>query len=100
MKVYYLTYTNVRGPAVLEELALDLIGQKMAFNQLLYGEDISGAIVPDMDDNMVIQILRAIERQERPEKIRQLFGSARGRLGFSVGCRQSDSRHSSHSDMG
>jgi len=77
VKVYYLLYTSRSGlTPVLEEIAMDLIGRKMAFAQLLYGEDVGGAIVPDMDDNLVVQILRSLERNERPEQVKQLFGPA------------------------
>ena len=74
VKVYYLVYGGSTTLTVMEELALDLIGQKLAFAQLLYGEDVAGAIVPDLDDNLVVQILRALESSSRPDRVKQLFG--------------------------
>lgn len=68
VRVFYLTYADT-----MEELALDLIGQKLAYAQLLYGEDVSGALTPDMDDNLVVQLIRSIETGKCPDKVVRLF---------------------------
>jgi SNF2 family DNA or RNA helicase len=72
VKVFYVVYVDT-----MEDLALRLIGQKMAAAQLLYGEDVAGAIVPDMDDNLVVQLVNAIKagEHEQLKKVDGLFGN-------------------------
>ena len=60
VKVYFSEY---RG--TLEESALALVGQKMMAGQLLYGDDVSGALVEDTgDSSLVIELIRAIKQGE------------------------------------
>ncbi len=78
VKVYYPVYvSSLPGKPAMEDLALRLIGQKMAAAQLLYGDDVSGAIVPDMDDNLVVQLVNAIKSGEAENLARatNLFGA-------------------------
>ena len=50
---------------------------KMGAAQLLYGDDVAGAIVPDMDDNLVVQLIDAIKSGEAEglAQAESLFGS-------------------------
>ncbi len=76
VRVFYLVYvTPYPDRPTLEDRALRLMGQKMAAAQLLYGDDVGGAIVPEMDDNIVVQILRSIQSKEQPERAAGLFGA-------------------------
>jgi len=78
VKVYYPVYvSSLPGKPAMEDLALRLIGQKMAAAQLLYGDDVAGAIVPDMDDNLVVQLVNAIKSGEAENLARatNLFGA-------------------------
>ncbi len=60
VKVFLSEY---RG--TLEQDALALIGQKMMAGQLLYKDDVSGALVEDTgDSSLVIELIRAIKAGE------------------------------------
>ena len=76
VRVFYPIYIGAGRP-VMEDLAIRLIGQKMGAAQLLYGDDVAGAIVPDMDDNLVVQLVDAIKSGEAEElaQAESLFGS-------------------------
>lgn len=75
VKVYYAVYTSPDShrPA-MEDLALRLIGQKMAAAQLLYGDDVAGALVPDMDDDLLMQIVNVLKSGEAVSSVNSLFG--------------------------
>jgi hypothetical protein len=74
VKVYYAVYVSPDDyrPA-MEDLALRLMGRKMAVTQLLYGDDVAGALVPEMDDNLVIQIINSLRNWEKIERVGTLF---------------------------
>ena len=60
VKVFFSKY---RG--TLEESALSLVSKKMLAGQLLYGDDVSGALVEDTgDSSLVIELIRAIKEGE------------------------------------
>lgn len=60
VKVFYLAYEDT-----LEEKAYALIGQKIKAAQLLYGEEVSSALVEDAGDaSLVMALLKAIEDGE------------------------------------
>jgi hypothetical protein len=87
VKVYYPVYNGFPGTPVMEDLCLRLIGQKMAAAQLLYGNDVAGAIVPDMDDNLVVQLVNAIKsgKAAEMERVDSLFGFDDRTTGSPVG---------------
>jgi hypothetical protein len=65
VRVFYATYSTIdTNRPVMEDLCISLLGRKMAATQLLYGDDVAGAIVPDLDDNLVVQLLHAIQAGE------------------------------------
>lgn len=73
VKIFFSHY-----PGTLEEKALARMGKKMMAGQLLYGEDVSSALVEDIGDaSLVIDLIRAIQDGEdltvRAET--QIFGT-------------------------
>lgn len=73
VKIFFSNY-----PGTLEEKALARMGKKMMAGQLLYGEDVSSALVEDTGDaSLVIDLIRAIQDGEdltvRAET--QIFGT-------------------------
>lgn len=75
VKIFFANYTRT-----LEEKALARIGKKMMTGQLLYGEDVTNALVEDTgDSSLVIDLIRAIQDGEdlRSGADTQIFG-ARG----------------------
>jgi hypothetical protein len=57
VKVIFLTYTMTGSvDPCMEERAVALVGEKIAAAQLLYGEEVSGAIVPDVEDSILEEL--------------------------------------------
>jgi hypothetical protein len=79
VKVYYVVYRDT-----MEEQAIRLIGKKMAAGQMLYGDDVAGALVDDEDDFMK-ELLRAIMDDEELAAVESLFGQDEGTTESPVG---------------
>lgn len=63
VKIMYTAYADS-----LEAQALALMGKKMKAAQLLYGDDVGGAIVPQEDDNFLTQLARTVlDGRELPD---------------------------------
>jgi hypothetical protein len=57
----------------MEARALALMGQKMKAAQLLYGDEVGGAIVPEGDDDILMKLAReALESADLPD-LQSLF---------------------------
>ncbi len=68
VKVIFTSYSDT-----LEEDAVRLMGQKMKAAQLLYGDEVGGAIVPDDGENFMTELARnVLEGRELPD-IKALF---------------------------
>jgi SAM-dependent methyltransferase len=71
VKVVFTAYSGT-----LEEDAVALMGSKMRAAQLLYGDEVGGAIVPDEDGNFLTQLARAVlDEQDLPD-LHTLFAAA------------------------
>lgn len=73
VRCYYLVYQET-----MEERAIRLIGQKMTAAQLLYGDDVAGALVDDSVDDeasLVMALMQSIEADEQLAAVGHLFGS-------------------------
>jgi len=73
VKIYFTNYTGT-----LEEKALTRIGKKMMTGQLLYGEDVTSALVEDTGDaSLVIDLIRSIQDGDdlRVHADMQIFGT-------------------------
>jgi len=71
VKVLFTSYIGT-----MEETALQLMGMKMKAAQLLYGDEVGGAIVPESGENFLTELARGIlEGQELPD-LKTLFAEA------------------------
>ncbi len=68
VKVIFTSYS-----ATLEEQAVRLMGKKMRAAQLLYGDDVGGAIVPEDDGNFLAELARAVLEEHTLPDLRSLF---------------------------
>ena len=60
VKIFFAHY-----PGTLEEKALARVGKKMMTGQLLYGEDVTSALVEDTGDaSLTVELIRAIQAGE------------------------------------
>jgi hypothetical protein len=57
----------------MEAKALSLIGRKMKAAQLLFGDEVSGAIVPEDDDNFLTQLARDVINGTKLADLQTLF---------------------------
>ncbi len=80
VKVYYVVYKDT-----MEDRAIRLIGKKMAAGQMLYGDDVAGALVDDTDAGFVTELMRAIEDEEDLEAVAAIFGKDDGTTDSAVG---------------
>jgi len=80
VKVYYVVYKDT-----MEDKAIRLIGKKMAAGQMLYGDDVAGALVDDSDAGFVTELMRAIEDEEDLEAVAAIFGKDDGTTDSGVG---------------
>jgi len=71
VKVVFVAYEHT-----LESDALALLGRKMKAAQLLYGDEVSGAIVPEEDGDFLTELARSVlEGKELPD-LQTLFTEA------------------------
>jgi len=71
VKVLFTSYSGT-----MEETALQLMGMKMKAAQLLYGDEVGGAIVPESGENFLTELARGIlEGQQLPD-LKTLFAEA------------------------
>ena len=80
VKVYYVVYKDT-----MEDRAIRLVGKKMAAGQMLYGDDVAGALVDDTDSGFVQELMRAIEDEEELEAVAAIFGKDDGTTESAVG---------------
>jgi hypothetical protein len=62
----------------LEDLALSLMGRKLYAAQLLYGDEVGGAIVESDDGNFLTELARATMSRVAVEDLSCLFAEANG----------------------
>jgi hypothetical protein len=82
VKAYYLAYEGT-----LEETAYTLIGCKVKASQLLYGDDVAGALVEDAGDaSLVMALVEAIKQGEdlRLDAVTHIFADTRDVVTQSV----------------
>jgi hypothetical protein len=70
----------------LEEKAIALMGQKMRAAQLLYGQEVGGAIVPDDDGDFLQELARVVLEERNLPDLRTLFAVARQETLSPMGC--------------
>ncbi len=80
VKIIFTSYTGT-----LEEQALRLIGKKMKAAQLLYGDEVGGAIVPDDGENFLTELARAVLADQALPDLKALFAEARPETGSPLG---------------
>ena len=68
VKIIFTSYA-----ATLEEQALRLMGKKMKAAQLLYGDEVGGAIVPDDGENFLTELARAVLAEQTLPDLKVLF---------------------------
>jgi hypothetical protein len=73
VEVVFLAYRDT-----LEDLALRLMGKKLYAAQLLYGDEISGAIVESDDGNFLTELARAAVARAQVDDLTSLFAGANG----------------------
>jgi hypothetical protein len=80
VKVVFTVYADT-----MEARALRLMGQKMKAAQLLYGDEIGGAIVPDDGENFLTELARSVlEDQPLPDLV-SLFAAAHATTDSALG---------------
>lgn len=73
VEVKFLSYRDT-----LEDLALSLMGKKLYAAQMLYGDEVGGAIVESDDGNFLAELARAAIAQAGVEDLSAMFASANG----------------------
>jgi hypothetical protein len=73
VEVVFLAYRDT-----LEDLALRLMGKKLYAAQLLYGDEIGGAIVESDDGNFLTELARAAVARAQVDDLASLFAGANG----------------------
>jgi hypothetical protein len=71
VEVVFLAYRDT-----LEDLALRLMGKKLYAAQLLYGDEIGGAIVESDDGNFLTELARAVVARAQVDDLTSLFAGA------------------------
>jgi len=80
VKVVFVAYANT-----LEESALALMGQKMGAAQLLYGDEVAGALVPEGTGDFLTQLAKTVlENKELPD-LQSLFAELQPTTGSPMG---------------
>ncbi len=81
MKAIFSVYSEA-----MEARALALMGQKMKAAQLLYGDEVGGAIVPEDDGDLLMKLAReALESAELPD-LQSLFADEVVLSNSPLGC--------------
>jgi len=76
---------NTAYADTLESKALALMGQKMLAAQLLYGDEVGGAIVPEDDGDFLSQLARSVlDGKELPD-LQAMFAEANPTTGAAMG---------------
>ena len=73
VEVIFLSYLDT-----LEDLALSLMGKKLYAAQLLYGDEVGGAIVESDDGNFLTELARAAMSRVAVEDLSRLFADVGG----------------------
>jgi SAM-dependent methyltransferase len=81
VKVVFTSYTKA-----MEEAALALQGRKMKAAQLLYGQQVEGAIVPEEDDNLLLELAQTILEEKQLPDLQVLFAVKRAETLSPLGC--------------
>ena len=80
VKVIFTAYAGT-----LEEQAMSLMGQKMHAAQLLYGDEVGGAIVPEEDGNFLTELARAVLEEKKLPSLKTLFAAAKQETTSALG---------------
>ena len=70
VEVYFTVY---KGKA--EEMILDLMGEKMFFNQLLTGQEVGGALVPEDAGNMLQVAINRLLKGIKTRQVTSIFAA-------------------------
>jgi hypothetical protein len=88
VKVIFTSYVST-----LEEYALRLMGKKMKSAQLLYGDSVGGAIVPEDGENFLTELARSVLEGQALPDLHQLFAAAGQVTHSPLGCPTAISPH-------
>jgi len=80
VKVVFTAYANT-----LEESALALMGQKMGAAQLLYGDEVVGALVPEDTGDFLTQLARSVLEDKELPDLQALFAELQPTTGSPMG---------------
>lgn len=75
VKVLFTAYQGT-----LEEQALRLMGLKMKAAQLLYGDEVGGAIVPETNENFLTELARSILQEQELPDLKALFAASQAQV--------------------
>ena len=81
VKVVYVVYENT-----MEAQALALMGRKMKAAQLLYGDEVGGAIVPEDDGDFLTELAREVLRGAKLPDLKTLFAEEGEVSSSALGC--------------
>lgn len=70
MEIYFPVYSNTA-----EEMILDLVGEKMLSNQLLTGQEVGEALVPDDAGNILQVAVNRLLKGVRPKQVQGIFAT-------------------------
>ena len=70
VEIYFPVYSNTA-----EEMILDLVGEKMLSNQLLTGQEVGGALVPDDAGNILQVAVNRLLKGVRPKQVLGIFAT-------------------------
>jgi hypothetical protein len=72
--------------STMEAQALALIGRKMRATQLLYGDNVGGAIVPVEDGDFITELAREVLRGAQLDDLQSLFADEMQMSNSPMGC--------------
>ncbi|MFP4345919.1 MAG: DUF6573 family protein [Anaerolineales bacterium] len=81
VKVIYAVYKNT-----LEAKAMALMGKKMKAAQLLYGDEVGGAIVPEEEGDFLQELARSVLEEKQLPDLTLMFAEARQATESALGC--------------
>ncbi|MBL8080456.1 MAG: hypothetical protein JNM55_20970 [Anaerolineales bacterium] len=80
VEIYFPVYSNSA-----EEMILDLMGEKMLSNQLLTGQEVGGALVPDDAGNILQVAVNRLLNGVKPKQVEDIFATQNGMTASPLG---------------
>ncbi len=80
VEIYFPVYSNTA-----EEMILDLMGEKMLSNQLLTGQEVGGALVPDDAGNILQVAVNRLLNGVKPKQVEGIFAMQNGMTASPLG---------------